>query len=549
MPICRPEHPRFANTAERTVWELLREQLADDVALLANVRVTDRVKDHEADVVVVLPNAGIAVIEVKGGSVWLTPDGWMQHRGGKDVAIDPVRQARGARYALRDYIERDPRWRDDGRRRVQWAHLVVLPNTDLGADFDCPDAPRWMVADKNDLPLLGDFVRRALVGQQNPARAVTDRDVADVLEILGGRGQAQRDVVAAADERESEAQRLTEEQAVILDAVRLLHRVEVRGGAGSGKTWLAVEQARRLTRAGERVALLCYSRGLAAYLRRHVATLPAGERPAYVGEFHSLGHSWGAAPGSDDDSDYWENRLPAQMIDLARALPADERFDSILVDEAQDFADAWWPALLASLKDEVAGGLYVFSDEGQRVFARFGQPPVRLVPLMLDHNLRNTRQIADTFNPLAPIRMRLFGGDGPAVRFVECTAEDAMDAGDDAVDALIDEGWRPQDIALLTTGSRHLEQRARQELLGQDAYWETFWDADQVFYGHVLGFKGLERRAVVLVLNEHTVADRSRERLYVGLSRARDQLVVCGSSEVIRRLGGADVLRLVAGLG
>lgn len=54
---------------------------------------------------------------------------------------------------------------------------------------------------------------------------------------------------------------------------------------------------------------------------------------------------------------------------------------------------------------------------------------------------------------------------------------------------------------------------------------------------------------MVLVLNEHTVADRSRERLYVGLSRARDQLVVCGSSEVIRRLGGADVLRLVAGLG
>jgi ATP-dependent exoDNAse (exonuclease V) beta subunit len=44
----------------------------------------------------------------------------------------------------------------------------------------------------------------------------------------------------------------------------------------------------------------------------------------------------------------------------------------------------------------------------------------------------------------------------------------------------------------------------------------------------VLGFKGLERRAVVLVLNEETKRERSRERLYVGLSRARDQLVVCG---------------------
>ena len=38
----------------------------------------------------------------------------------------------------------------------------------------------------------------------------------------------------------------------------------------------------------------------------------------------------------------------------------------------------------------------------QRVFARFGRPPVQLVPLVLDHNLRNTRQIAQTFVPLAP---------------------------------------------------------------------------------------------------------------------------------------------------
>jgi ATP-dependent exoDNAse (exonuclease V) alpha subunit len=33
---------------------------------------------------------------------------------------------------------------------------------------------------------------------------------------------------------------------------------------------------------------------------------------------------------------------------------------------------------------------------------------------------------------------------------------------------------------------------------------------------------------VVLVINEEAKFERSRERLYVGLSRARDQLVVCG---------------------
>jgi hypothetical protein len=44
-------------------------------------------------------------------------------------------------------------------------------------------------------------------------------------------------------------------------------------------------------------------------------------------------------------------------------------------------------------------------------------------------------------------------------------------------------------------------QVARQ-VAGNESYWDSFWDVDQVFYGHVLGFKGLERRAVVLVVNE-----------------------------------------------
>jgi ATP-dependent exoDNAse (exonuclease V) beta subunit len=74
-------------------------------------------------------------------------------------------------------------------------------------------------------------------------------------------------------------------------------------------------------------------------------------------------------------------------------------------------------------------------------------------------------------------------------------------------------------------------------------YWDSFWDADQVFYGHVLGFKGLERRAVVLVVNEKSALERSRERLYVGLSRARDELVVCGDPGFIREVGGPDLAR------
>ena len=114
------------------------------------------------------------------------------------------------------------------------------------------------------------------------------------------------------------------------------------------------------------------------------------------------------------------------------------------------------------------------------------------------------------------------------------------------VDVLLDAGWRPEDLALLTTGSRHPEQRARQEV-GQQSYWDTFWDTEQVFYGHVLGFKGLERPAVILALNEKQPVERSRERLYVGLSRARDQLVVVGDPAFVEEVGGPAVLHRLRG--
>lgn len=112
------------------------------------------------------------------------------------------------------------------------------------------------------------------------------------------------------------------------------------------------------------------------------------------------------------------------------------------------------------------------------------------------------------------------------------------------VEALLDEGWLPEHMALLTTGRRHPEQVARQDLEGQDGYWDTYWDDELVFYGHVLGFKGLERRAVVLCVNEDGTWERFRERIYVGLSRATDRLIVVGDLNAIGHAGDEVVKEL-----
>jgi hypothetical protein len=534
-----PDAPEFASHAERLFVEALQDHLPDDAVLFCGQRFSDRTEDREADVIVAWPGVGIAVIEVKGGSVSLRDGEWRQVGGGVDKVIHPVDQARSCKYLLRNYLDKHPRW-SAGNPRL--GHLVALPTTTLSDDFRAPDLPRWMAIDKANLPYSASRIEAALRKLVDVPEPPTTADVEALVDCLAGTAIPQQDLLADLAEREASCDLLTRAQADVLDRLELLHRVEIRGGAGSGKTWLAVEKARRLAAEGQRVALMCYSRGLAEFLTRRVATLPRRERPAYVGTFHNLGIGWGVPAGSDDDSRYWEEFLPGEMVSLAAGLPEAERFDAIVIDEAQDFAESWWSAVLAALKDPAGGSLYVFADEGQRVFARQGRPTVDLIPISLNENLRNTKQIAGTFSSLAPSQMRTRGGTGVPVRFVQCASEDAVAAADDAADALLEEGWPPEALALLTTYSRHPVQVERQAA-GQDAYWASYWDDEDLFYGHVLGFKGLERPAVVLAVNGFRDEERAREMLYVGLSRARDLLVVCGDLELIRRVGGEAVAR------
>ncbi len=539
-----PYRPRFVTPSEERVFDLVTAQLGDDCVVLGNVRIADDQGDHEADLVVLIPDAGIVVVEVKGSHVWVEGGQWYIKRE-TTQRIRPVEQMIASQYALRRYVESDPRW--GSRGRVRWGHHLVLAHTALDDDFSHPALPREHVSGSGDLGSLG--VRlRATMEPQTDARPPRGDDVELITEIVQGRSLPARDLLALAAEREEHAQRLSVEQATLLQVIRLLPRVEIRGGAGSGKTVLAIQQARdlasgRLTQGKKkRVAVVCYSYGLASHLERALAGGHRSASPVFVGTFEDLGRRWGITEEGDrDDPDFWETELPRLMAERAATLEWREKFDAIIVDEAQDFADDWWQPLVRALRDEETGGLYAYSDERQRVFARFGRPPVPLVPLVLDHNLRNTRQIAQTFASLAPVGMELRGGDGPEVTFVASDPAGALSVADDQVEMLLEEGWEPQDVALISTGPRHPVQKERQSSLGQKAYWAQFLDADDIFYGHVLGFKGMERRAVVLCVNEDGSRDRAAERLYVGLSRATDRLVVVADPQMVRAVGGAEV--------
>ena len=289
-PTLLPPQPTFTTMSEDKVWRLLRDQLGPDDVLFSGQRISAHDKDHEIDIGIAFADGGIVIAEVKGSQVWCDDGDWWMDRRGRKTRIHPVKQAREAQYALRTWLDRDPRWA--GRTDLRWGHAVVLPYTDVNEDFALLDAQRWQVAGRSDLPGLATFLRDVVARQTNNKRLLHQDDLYALVDALNGRGLPQRDLIGEAAEREDTVERLSAEQSVILAAARQLHRVEVRGGAGSGKTWLAVEQARRLSREGQRVALTCYSRGLAAWLERRVAALPRKERPAYVGTFHNLGEQY-----------------------------------------------------------------------------------------------------------------------------------------------------------------------------------------------------------------------------------------------------------------
>lgn len=63
------EQPSFVTASEREVWQKLLRQLGDDCVLLANYRLSDKQKDHEADLIALMPGSGVVTIEVKGSHV------------------------------------------------------------------------------------------------------------------------------------------------------------------------------------------------------------------------------------------------------------------------------------------------------------------------------------------------------------------------------------------------------------------------------------------------------------------------------------------------
>lgn len=166
---------------EEQLRDVLQTQLRLGEVLLTSVRITDpRDGDVEIDMIVLFPDAGAAVIEVKGGEVRFADGGWTTNSKKYSRRIHPTEQARKAKHALRRYLDRQPEW-NRPLLRCEW--FVAMPQTQVTGDMG-PEGHRDRLIGSNDLSDVRDRLRAPLISTLNtdalPAPGWTD----DVLTLL-----------------------------------------------------------------------------------------------------------------------------------------------------------------------------------------------------------------------------------------------------------------------------------------------------------------------------------------------------------------------------
>ena len=496
-------------------------------------------RDGECDFLIAHPDCGILAIEVKGGkkisydpvdSQWRSTDsGNFIHK-----IKDPVAQARRAKHEILKRLNKSSIW---PTRHIHAVHGVIFPGVEappenLGADrpariFCCSSQLQWK---------LQEWISDRMKEGRRPAncKPLGHDGIAALEKQLAYPFTLSFRIGAALAEADTEFRVLEPSQYHILDCITDIPRALIRGGAGTGKTVMAIEEAIRSSVVGRKTLLTCHSRPLAMNLERNLKKI----KNLTVAGFHSLcgrmAHQSDVSTPNVNERELYENVLPNALRQRMEADPS-LRWDTIIVDEGQDFLPDWWTAVDTCLNDD--GKLRVFLDSNQAVYenARAGAHDLSVVPVRLSRNLRNTRNIheAASVHYSGP-DITVDGPDGLEVSWVNADTPDAKIeiAHRELQRLVLDEEVAPYDIAVLVNSlaskEDFLERSGRTGIMLTDA--ENMTREDVVVVDTVRRFKGLERPAIILVVTGSEM--KRREFAYVAFSRARAYLcVVCARGE------------------
>lgn len=562
--------------SEAQVYRALRDTFPDTYRVIHSQDVSyldDRLCDTEIDFVVWHPQHGILTLEVKGGrAIQRKEDGtwWTLPRGKEtwqQLKKSPFDQAQQAHHALKRRVQKRL-----GVDALAFPHTYacMFPAAELNTEQLPVDIAPERCIDASMFRNGLEGAVRAVLGAMDTHAAHPERrhdqlaavwdmltrtfcmlpatEVADAtLKRSTAQQSAQNGTSASlADAIEEEQEtfwQLTEEQAKLFyGALQSNRRVLVRGLAGTGKTFLALNRAKELAQAGHDTLMLCYNTLLARHLQKRVKQKREKDdrlRNLEVRSFHefirrniihtSLGH-WPTNPPPE----FWIEDSADLLFEIIDKREL--QYDALVVDEAQDIYPKWWETLELLLPEEDPY-LYVFADPHQNIFG----PPLsiqdvwpNIMTLPLRCNCRSARQVAEYAadqRNISNLQHHANIADGAEV---EARTYESDEEQRRVLDGLIrmlrqEEGIASDDIMLLSFHRKEHTGLADENLLGGYTLKPFTLDEEassqEIYYSTSQRFKGLD--APVVILHSMTPGDEyatDPNHLYVACTRATSRL-------------------------
>ncbi len=507
----------------------------------------------EVDFVVLVPHMGALCLEVKACTSLSRQHGqWFY---GHDISGDPrgpFRQAADAMHSMRARVAR----RVPALRALPFCSAVVFPYLRFAVVSD--EWHSWQVIDKASLNArpLPTLIQAVLVKARKhfssspSARWFHDhlgeptidqcRQLAHVLRpdfefFESPRSRAKRQT--------EELRRYTQEQFSALDALEANPRVMFTGPAGTGKTLLAIEAARRAVGDGRRVLFLCFNRLLHGWLLEQLAGIFEHITCRTIhAHFCSLA---GLTPPRTPPPTFWRTDLPAATLDRLRdSKPEGALFDALIIDEAQDlFYPPYLDALALCLDGGLDGGYWrIFGDFEQQAiydetvldpgaFLRDRAGPV--AHFALRTNCRNTPRVASFVRLLAGLNpdysgvLRIDDGIEPQIHYYAKPSQQRALLVE-AVRTLHDAGYKGSDIVVLSPKRDDVCVAAQVSHESAIPCLRPISVAgrNDVSYCTVHAFKGLEAPAIVVTDVEHLDSAHFNRLFYVAATRSLSRLAV-----------------------
>lgn len=551
--IPKKELPKGPLFGEDRLYKALEEGLGNEFYVFHNLPYSTRqkgagIKEGEVDFLIIHRVYGILLIEVKGGveisydatkSRWYSTDS----SGIKHRIKDPFTQGQESLYTLIEKIKGAGIF---GRRLpFAYGHAVAFPDIGYSPQQNLPPH-----VDRSTIIYRGDLskkkIQRKVISilesykrNNKNYREMTNDELNELLnKILMPEYKLARSLSASISDEEEVLKRLTETQCLLLEFIHEHKHALIKGYAGTGKTFLAVEKARRLAADNKKVLLLCYNRRLAHHLR---GILKDYDSSIDVYNYHDLVKDFASQAGlifnpprdkgEEGIRRFMEESAPLKLLEAIEILG--KKYDAILVDEGQDFLPDWYASIKGLLADPENSHFYIFYDPLQDIYARdMGERfPISGDPFLLKYNCRNTKSINKIVSQLGGIKpySTEFCLPGEPVDTLECENEKhAVSQIVEIVRSLLRKGVSAEQIALISP-YRKMNSCLRDvnELCGYPiSQGENAAQADTILFSTLHSFKGMESDVVILCDVDGREPACSRTNLYVAASRAKHKLYI-----------------------